>query len=146
MDRLRGWILHLHVAALAVVIPDLSKIVPLAKLLKWFKPGRPGRLYAGMSAEKILEVVQHRLRAPWRMRGRRCLRRSLLGFYFLRLAGVPAVLNFGVYKAKGLHERAHCWITIDGRCAADPPKEPYVLILVHGTDDEAAGGHKKAAA
>jgi hypothetical protein len=135
-----------HVAALALVIPDLSKWLPLALLLRGLTPRRPNRLYAGMTREQILPVIQYRLRAPWRMRGRRCLRRGLLTFYFLRLAGIPAVLNFGVYHAGRTRELAHCWVTVDGRCVADPPQQACVLILVHGDAEEAEWPDSQAAA
>jgi hypothetical protein len=131
MGGMRFWILRLHVAALATVIPDLSKILPLGKLLACFTPRRPSRLYTGMTTDQIMQAISHRLRAPWRMRARRCLRKGLLALYFLRLAGVPAVLNIGVYRESGPREQAHCWISVDGRCIADPPEYPYVLMLTY---------------
>ena len=81
-----------------------------------------------LTQEQVLLAIERRLRSPWRMRGRPCLRRGLLTFYFLRLAGIPAVLHFGVYRAG---EQAHCWVEVDGQCIADPPLQPYALVLVH---------------
>jgi len=130
--RLRLWILRLHVAALALLIPDLSKRLTLAKLLKLFTPRPTCRRYASLTQDEILRTIERRLRAPWRMRGRPCLRRGLLLFYFLRQAGIPAVLQFGVYRGGGSREQAHCWVTVDGECVADPPQQPYALVLVHG--------------
>lgn len=146
MTRLRCWTLWLHLGALAPLIPDLSKLLSLATLLRLFTPRRPSRLYAGIRADEIVAAVERRLRNPWRMRGRRCLRKGLLTFYFLRLAGIPAVLNFGVYRVGGSRERAHCWVTIGGKVVSDPPEHPFVLLLAHGAEGPWPAGAAKAAA
>lgn len=118
----------MHVAALALIIPDISKWLPLTSLLKLFTPRHEDRRYATLNQEQVLQAIDSLLRRPWRMRGRPCLRRGLLMFYFLRLAGIPAILHFGVYRAG---EQAHCWVEVHGRCLADPPRQPYALVLVH---------------
>ena len=147
MERLRLAILRIHVAALALVIPDLRRWLQLQRLLALFTPRRPSRLYAGLDADTIVRVVQLALRHPWRMRRRPCLRLGLLLFHFLRLAGVPAVLTFCVYKetlgASAGREQAHCWVTVDGRCVASPPEGEHVIILVHG--ETRPHGHRAAA-
>ena len=137
MRRLRSAILRGHVSLLALVIPDLARRLPLARLLALFTPRGPGRLYAGFTSDEIVHVVQRRLQRPWRMRRRPCLRLGLLLFHFLRLAGVPAVLHFCVYRQtlgpeSSGREQAHCWVTVDGRCIASPPEDEHVVILVHG--------------
>lgn len=132
MMRLEAAILRIHVALVALVIPDLSRRLPLERLLSLFTPGRSSRLYASLETEEIVQAVRRRLRHPWRMRGRPCLRLGLMLFHFLRLAGVPAVLNFCVYKEGYGREQAHCWVTVAGRCIADPPEDEHVVILVHG--------------
>lgn len=74
------------------------------------------------------------------MRGRRCLRTGLLLFHFLRLAGAPAVLTFGVYsEQKAGREQAHCWVSVAGRCVSDPPEAEHAVILVHGAADLSHG-------
>lgn len=139
MLQLRAALLRAHVAALALVIPDLSRRLPLARLLAVFTPDGPCRLYAGLDADEVVRVVQRRLRRPWRMRRRPCLRLGLMLFHFLRLAGVPAVLHFCVYKEtlgkeSSGREQAHCWVTVAGRCVASPPEDEHVVILVHGEE------------
>lgn len=137
MRWLRMAILRAHVAALAPVIPDLSRLLPLPRLLAAFTPSGPSPLYAGLEADEIVRIVRRRLRRPWRMRRRPCLRLGIMLFHFLRLADVPAVLHFCVYKetlgreTRG-REQAHCWVTVDGRCVASPPEDEHVVILVHG--------------
>jgi hypothetical protein len=47
-----------------------------------------------------------------------CLRRSLVRYHFLRRAGVPLVVNFGVRFKHNEPERdltGHAWVTLDGR-------------------------------
>lgn len=124
--------LRCHVALLALAIPDLSRRLPLPRLLALFTPRGPSRLYSGMREDEIADIVRRVLRRPWRMRGRRCLRLGLLLFHFLRLAGLPAELNFGVYKRHVTgREQAHCWVTVAGRCVSSPPADEHVVILVH---------------
>ncbi len=135
MNRLQRAILRWHVTFLALVIPDASRRLPLPCLLARFTPRRPSRLYAGVEAEAIVGIVRDRVRRPWRMRGRRCLRHGLLLFHFLRLAGRPAVLHFCVYKWRLGREQAHCWVTLDGRAVSDSPEADHVVILVHGEDN-----------
>lgn len=147
MVGLRLAILRIHVALLALMIPDLRRWLPLERLLTLFTPRQTSRLYAGLRADTITHIVQHRLRRPWRMRRRPCLRLGLLLFHFLRLAGVPAVLTFCVYKqtlrAGAGSEQAHCWVSVAGRCVASPPEGDHVVILVHGA--ACPHGHRVAA-
>lgn len=127
------FLLSCHVGFLALLIPDASKLVPLRKLLAWMTPDRPSRLYAGLSEQDVVQLVQCRLAHPWRMRGRRCLREGLLCFHFLRLIGVPAELHFGVFAQPRGRELAHCWVVVHERCVTLPPQDPYLFILRHGT-------------
>jgi hypothetical protein len=127
-------IFRLHMMLLSLVIPDLSRCLRLEALLRMFTPRTSGRLYAGLGEERIVTLILQYLRNPWRMRGRRCLRVGLLSFYFLRLAGIPAELRFGVYTKSRPGELAHCWITVRDRCLTEPPQEAYVPILTWRDD------------
>jgi hypothetical protein len=126
------WLLYAHVTVLATLIPDLCKWLPLARLLQLFTPPPSRGWYRGLTAGEIVTAVTWRLRRPWRMRGRRCLRQGLLTLHFLRLAGLPAVLNFAVYCRPSAREKAHCWVTLHGQPLTEPPQAQYVLVLVHG--------------
>lgn len=124
--------LRLHLIVLASIFPDLKRWVSLPRLLAWFTPRGESRLYRGLSSEEIQHVVLGWLARPLRMRGLPCLRRGLLLFYFLRLAGHPAVLHFGVYAQRSAREQAHCWVSLEGKCLADPPIHAHVVVLTHG--------------
>jgi len=68
------------------------------------------------------------------MRRRACLRQGLLLFHFLRLAGLPAVVHFGVFSPatdpRRLH--GHCWVTLGGVCLSPPPEAPAAVLLSRG--------------
>jgi hypothetical protein len=111
--------------ARSVVLPDLSRWVSLDRLLRSYEPRRVSADWARYSAAEILAVVDRHLSGCRRMRGRRCLRRGLLAYYFLRLAGHPAVLHFGVFPRPQGRALAHCWTSV-GALVDDPPSEECV--------------------
>jgi hypothetical protein len=55
-------------------------------------------------------------------------------FHFLRLAGVPAAVHFGVFSPatdpRRLH--GHCWVTLGDVCLSPPPEEPVAVLLSRG--------------
>jgi len=132
MTRVGRLLLRCHIGCLALVLPDASKLLPLKNLLAWMTPRDALGWYRGMAEQEIVEMVQRRLAHPLRMRGRRCLREGLLCFHFLRLAGVPAELHFGVFVRSRGRELAHCWVVVQGRSVTLPPQDDYMLILRHG--------------
>jgi len=77
-------------------------------------------------------VVRRRLAHPRIMVRRACLRRGLLLYHLLRLAGLDARLRFAVYPPsldpRRLH--AHCWVSLGGRCLAPPADVPAATVLV----------------
>jgi hypothetical protein len=120
--------LRLAVWARSVVLPDLSRIVPLQTLLRWYTPAGTCPHWQGRGEIEILAHVDRHLAGCRRMRGRRCLRRGLLAFYFLRLAGRPAVLHFGVFARPQGRTLAHCWTSV-GALVDDPPTAPCTTVL-----------------
>jgi hypothetical protein len=112
----------------SVVLPDLSRRVSMATLLRWYTPPTAVTAWSRRSAAEILAHVDRHLAGCRRMRGRRCLRRGLLAFYFLRLAGHPAVLHLGVFARPQGRTLAHCWVTV-GDLIDDPPTAPCTQVL-----------------
>lgn len=129
----RELILRWHVWLLATFLPLLVKLVPLGRLLKLLTPPARFRPHAGVPPDRIVEIIGRRLRRPRNMRRRACLRRGLLLFHMLRLSGTPAVLHVGVFPPNGESERlrAHCWVSVDGRCVSDPPDNELALRLTY---------------
>ncbi len=140
------WRLRMHILARALVLPGLSRRMAMSRLLAWSTPERVHPLYARLTEQQIAAEVQRRLRAPWRMRGRRCLREGLLTFYFLRAAGIPAVLQFGVFHEARGREHAHCWVEVESREVTAPPQAPYVLIWTHNPASSATAAPLSRAA
>jgi len=141
-------ILRGHVWLLATLIPLLEKILPLKLLLRVLTPPSAVKPYAGMPPMEISELVARRLRGPRNMRRRACLRRGLTLFHFLKLAGHPAVLHFGVFPPKVDPRRlhAHCWVTLNDVALSPPPEQPVATLLTCGIPPErvpAAGGARK---
>lgn len=132
--------LRCHASAAALAIPLLVRLLPLRTLLKAMTPPPRWRPYAALPPERIVAAVNRRLARPRMMRRRACLRRGLMLFHFLRLAGVPARLNIGAYPPppRGRRMHAHCWVTVDGQPVADPPEAPVAVVLVHGDTPAAA--------
>jgi hypothetical protein len=130
-------ILRVHVWTLATFLPLLVRIVPLQLLVRLLTPSRRLRIYAGVPTDQIVALVRHRLRKPWNMRRRRCLREGLVIYHILRLAGQPAIVHFGVYPPstdpKRLH--GHCWVTVDGTCVSTPPGQPSADLMTCGGED-----------
>ena len=124
----------MHIWLLAAAIPVLIKLMPLKKLLKLITPKANCELYKSITTEQIAEMVNRRLRRPRHMRNRRCLRKGLTLFYFLRLVGAPAKIHIAVHTptAQSKRIRAHCWVVLDGLAMSEPIDGPGATILVHG--------------
>ncbi len=140
MPKSRDLLLRGHVWLLATLIPLLVKLIPLKKLIVLLTPPVRFRPYRGISADRIVELVRRRLRAPRNMRRRACLREGVTLFHFLRLTGRPAIMHFGVFppSTDPLRMHAHCWVTLDGRAVSSPPEQPHATVLVYGHSDQAA--------
>ena len=126
------WVLTLHVWAVATVTPLLDRCLSLRRLLTLATPPRRRQPYRSVEAERIVETVLRRLRHPRQMRRRACLRRGLVLFHFLRLAGRPAALHIGALPLGADRRRlqTHCWISLDGRAVAEDPPEDLRPLLI----------------
>ena len=132
--------LRAHVWLVATLLPLLVRVLPLKALLRLMTPPGWWRPYRAVPSERIAAAVARRLKHPHNMRRRACLREGLTLYHFLRLAGVPAVLQFGVYPPEldpgRMH--AHCWVTVDGVPVSAPPGQPAALVLTHGAPARAS--------
>jgi hypothetical protein len=113
----------------SVVLADLSRRMPLQKLLKWYTPSSPSPEWSKLPKELILSCIDDHLQKCRRMKGRRCLRRGLLVFYFLRLAGYDARLHFGYFVQQAGNTQTHCWNTVEN-LVDDPPKQRCVELMI----------------
>jgi hypothetical protein len=127
-------VLRAHVGLVATALPLLVRVAPLKVLLRLMTPPARFQPYRGVPAGRIAALVARRLLRLRHMRRRACLRHGLVLYHFLRLAGVPAMLQFGVYPPDvdpgRLH--AHCWVTVDGVALTEPPGGRSAVLLAHG--------------
>lgn len=128
-----------YIGLSATAMPLLVRLLPLRVLLRVLTPPRWWRPFAATQPGQIVQSVERRLAAPRMMRRRACLRKSLVLYHALRLAGRPAQLRFGLYGPEALSAagepwggllRGHCWVELDGRCLSEPPDAPATVI--HG--------------
>ncbi len=114
----------------ARLLPVAAKRADLMPLLAVATPPADYRIYSDKSAEGVVSAVKATCARPWRMRGRRCLREGLLAFRFLRLAGIPATLHFGVdrHSVNAAKLKAHCWVSIGDDIVINPPDPDMVCI------------------
>ncbi len=126
--------LRAHVYLVATMLPLLVRVLPLKVLLRLMTPPARLRPYRTVPPDRIAAIVARRLRNPRNMRRRACLRRGLTLYHFLRLAGVPAAIHFGVYPPDADPRRlhAHCWVTVDGVALTEPPGQPSAVLFTHG--------------
>jgi hypothetical protein len=123
-----------HVWLVATALPLLVRVLPLKALLRMMTPPQRLRPYRRVPPDRIAAAVERRLRNPRNMRRRACLRRGFTLYHFLRLAGVPAALQFGVFApgADPARLHGHCWVTVDGVAFSAPPGQPSAVLLTHG--------------
>jgi hypothetical protein len=124
-------VLRGHIWTAATLLPLLVKFLPVQWLVRVMTP--PARLhpYRKIPVGRIVALVNTRLRKPRNMRRRACLRKGLVLYQVLRLAGQPAVLHFGVYApsldTRRLH--GHCWVTVNDVILTDPPGSPAAVVM-----------------
>ncbi len=129
-----GLPLRAHVWLVATLMPLLVRVMPLKWLLRLLTPSARIAPYRGVDCSAVHAAVERRLSRPMHMRRRACLRRGLLLYHFLRLAGQPAIVHFAVHPPstdpKRLH--AHCWVTVRGRALCEPAPPGTAEMLAYG--------------
>ena len=123
-----------HIWLLASVVPLLVRIFPIRLILRSAQPPRFLRPYDGVAAERIVSMVNRRLRKPRNMKRRACLRQGLLIFHFLKLANLPAVLHFTVAPLSQGPKRlyGHSFVTLGDEDMSPRADGSFVVILTVG--------------
>lgn len=108
--------LALRASLWGLALPALLRLLPLPSLLRLLTPrvrARKGSPESPASRAAVVMAVLSRL-PP--LRSRPCLYRSLLLYKFLREAGLPVRIHFGVNRREaGGGLVGHSWLTLDGR-------------------------------
>lgn len=100
-------------------------------------PDPPGRMVSQTRVRRLADAV-----AAWHFRSPLglCLRRALLRYYFLRLAGLPVKIVFGA-RLKSAPEGGglggHAWLTLNNAPYFEPPENyrGFVQMYVFPEED-----------
>jgi hypothetical protein len=108
-----GALLPLRAVLFGLAVPLLLRC-PLERLAGWMEaaPAAPERPDLSM-AMPMVRRIDAALRAAWPLVRRGCLTRGLTQLRFLRRAGFPVSLRFGMGEIDGRIE-GHCWLVLDG--------------------------------
>lgn len=125
--RMAGW---------AVVLPVLSRVVPLPALVRLMVP----RDAAGAGArdaerERRIVALTRLVYTPLVRADRGCLQRSLVAYRYLARAGAAPRLVVGMRRGEGAVE-GHAWVTVDGDVRGDSPARVagYGTVVAFGGD------------
>lgn len=113
----REVLLFVYLTIFAAAVPLLLRL-PLPRLSALLtRPPRcpPASTVAVERIERMIELAP-RVGRPFVRRG--CLTRGVTLFWFLRRAGHPVELRFGIDLESRDATNAHCWLALDG--------EPYL--------------------
>jgi hypothetical protein len=104
----------------------------LRSVLKILTPPVRFHPYHKIQTDDILELIQKRLAHPRFMIRRACLRKGLLTYHFLRLAGFKALFHIGVYPPEcGRRLQAHCRVSVGNKFIDDEPDSNLTDIFIY---------------
>ena len=122
--------LFFRVAAWALTIPVLFRLLSLPTLMRLISPKMPDRSPDAKCLDKahlVNSYIAVILRQNPDNIGRMCLKRSLVLYRFLRLEKCPARFLVGVRKEEGKLV-GHSWIEVDGERFLDSqPDQTYIV-------------------
>jgi hypothetical protein len=104
-------LLAFRIAALAACVPLLMRL-PLDRLGRLLEPRRARPQAAPAEVERLVGRVEHVLAAGRPLLRPGCLTRGVTLYWFLRRAGVPVDLVFGMGTPADGFE-GHCWLVRD---------------------------------
>jgi hypothetical protein len=121
-----GALLPLRVLLFGLAAPLLLRRRP-ERMAEWLEKATTGSVrYEPRTAEEMAHRVGFWLRAGWPLIRRGCLTRGVTQLYFLRRAGFPVSLRFGIGEVEGRLE-GHCWLVLEGEPFAEKrdPRSVY---------------------
>ncbi len=125
-------LLMARIAAWIVVTPVLIRILPLPSLMAFLTPTGTSNSTPQDYKDKVINYTFLLLGRQKAMFQRNCLKRCLVVYRFLRLAGEPARIFFGVRKENG-KLAGHSWLEVDGRLVFEEP-EIYKVTYSYPND------------
>lgn len=125
---LGGALLPLRAVLFGLAVPVLLRL-PLERLAGWLETATPAAPPAAdrrpLAIEPMVRRIDAALRAAWPLVRRGCLTRGLTQLWFLRRAGLPVSLRFGMGEIDGRIE-GHCWLVLAGEPFAEK-RDPRAL-------------------
>jgi hypothetical protein len=110
LERLAGW---MEAAPAAPEGPDRSMAMMRTMGTMATTATTGTTAMAATTAMPMVRRIDAALRAAWPLVRRGCLTRGLTQLRFLRRAGFPVSLRFGMGEIDGRIE-GHCWLVLDG--------------------------------
>jgi hypothetical protein len=117
-------------AALAVPLLLRTRLDRLGARLTPAAPS-PAAPVPRQEAEALARAIDRLLLAGRPLVRSGCLTRGITRYRFLRRAGVPVALHFGMTAMTAEADAGHCWLTLDGDPLGEPrdPRPLYVEML-----------------
>jgi hypothetical protein len=131
--RLAGAFLPLRVVLFGLAAPLFLRRPP-ERLAAWLESAAPSQGAPPMApmtretlrtAAVLVRRIDFWMRAAWPLVRRGCLPRGITRFWFLRRAGIPVSLRFGIGEIAGRLE-GHCWLVLGGEPFAEP-RDPRLI-------------------
>jgi transglutaminase superfamily protein len=132
-DRPAAW----RVVLVAAAVPLLLRLVRVDRLGPWLEPRREPPAADPRDWGAMVRRLDRLRRAGRPLVRSGCLTRAITLYYFLRRAGAPATLHFGMgagidgdgAPADGF--AGHSWVELDGEPVAEPrdPRPLYAEML-----------------
>jgi len=141
VKKLQEYILATRVAGFLVWLPIAVRLHSITRLVTIITPKHKSRDIRILLEERVSYIV-HRILRIFQNRGYdySCLRRSLVLFHFMRLRGLPVVINFGVRMKEG-RLTGHAWLTLNGDLFKEPKDKVGIYTLVFSLPNDKA--HEK---
>ena len=128
------YLLFARIFVLSLVHRPLVRLLSLPTLMRLLTPVRPAAPMDEAAMEEARRIdfyVRFILRLNPEDLGRRCLKRSLLLYRFLRVRGIPARFCVGVRRRDNRLE-GHAWVEVEGKNFSDQcPGEGYAVTFSH---------------
>lgn len=134
----QDFLLLCRITAWIVVTPLALRILSMPSVMEFFSPGRVSVAADSGYREKVLlytVLVLGRQKAMFR---RNCLKRCLVSYRFLRMAGEPVVFHLGVRKEADGNLAGHSWLEIDGKPVFDE-RESYRITYSYPVERNVTG-------
>lgn len=97
---------------LLLLFPLANRLFRLPTLTRLFRPGRPLNAPPLDRPERLMQLINRRLRNSRTRKDRNCLRRTFLAYRYLNAFRYAPEIHIGL---KGDNrEIGHCWIVLNG--------------------------------